>query len=330
MKHVVITGGAGFIGSHLAELFLSRGYAVTAIDNFLTGREENLATLKKSEHFRFYKKDICAFTAADETAPEMEFIPRHGVQGVLHFACPASPVDFDRLPFEILAVDSIGTMRTVDLATRYGARYILASTSESYGDPLVHPQQEDYWGNVNPVGPRACYDETKRFAEAYVSTAARLGIQGKKLNAGIVRIFNTYGPRMRIDDGRLVPELCVQALRGKALTVHGDGLQTRSFCYVTDLIDGIFRLFDSPHLGPVNIGNPVEHTILEFTESVLKLVQSRLPLTYLPARPDDPKKRCPDITRAREWLEWEPKIDLETGLRKSIESFKEQLHPQKA
>jgi dTDP-glucose 4,6-dehydratase len=323
VQHVIITGGAGFIGSHLGELFLSRGYAVTAIDNFLTGREENLAESKKSGHFRFFKKDVCTLTLDEVTA--LELTQLHGVAGVLHFACPASPVDFDRLPFEILAVDSIGTMRTVEVATHYGARYLVASTSECYGDPLVHPQREDYWGNVNPIGPRACYDETKRFAEAYVSTAARLGIGGKKLNAGIVRIFNTYGPRMRPDDGRIVPELCVRALTGKPLTVHGDGLQTRSFCYVSDLIEGIFRLFESDRLGPVNIGNPVEYTILEFAETVLSLVESRLPLTHKPARPDDPRKRCPDIGRAREWFQWEPKIGLKEGLLKTIEYFSKNI-----
>ncbi|MDR3607342.1 MAG: GDP-mannose 4,6-dehydratase [Oligoflexia bacterium] len=322
MKHVVITGGAGFIGSHLSELFISKGYAVTAVDNFLTGSEANIEGLKKNENFRFVRKDVCELSPDGK---EIELIARHGLQGVLHFACPASPVDFDRLPFEILAVDSIGTMRTVDLASKFGARYLLASTSESYGDPLVHPQTEDYWGNVNPVGPRACYDETKRFAEAYVSTAARLGVQGKKFNAGIVRIFNTYGPRMRPDDGRLVPELCMRALKGLPMTIHGDGLQTRSFCYVTDLIDGIFRLFESDRLGPVNIGNPDEHTILDFVEILGRLTGSASAVTHLPARPDDPRKRRPDISRARGWLGWAPVVKLEDGLRKSLEFFRSSI-----
>ncbi len=327
MKHVLITGGSGFIGSHLCELFLERGYVVTAVDNLVTGSEKNIAAALKEygpERFQFLKADICE-PIAEAALP---LIAQHGLHGVLHFACPASPVDFDRIPFEILAVDSLGTMRTVDLAIKYSARYLLASTSEVYGDPLVHPQTESYFGNVNPIGPRACYDEAKRFAEAYVSTAARgVGKLGGKsyppLNSGIVRIFNTYGPRMRPDDGRIVPELCMQALEGRALTVHGNGLQTRSFCYVTDLCDGIFRLFESDLRDPVNIGNPVERTVLEFTETLNKLAGGRSPIKHLPAREDDPRRRCPEITRARSLLGWDPGVDLQEGLARTIEYFRE-------
>jgi dTDP-glucose 4,6-dehydratase len=317
MKHVLVTGGSGFIGSHLCEALLARGYAVTALDNLVTGRKQNLEIALRDPNFQFVETDVCR--AIDEKS--LPFIKAHGLAGVLHFACPASPVDFDRIPFEILAVDSIGTMNTVSLAAMHGARYLLASTSEVYGDPLVHPQSEDYWGNVNPIGPRACYDETKRFAEAYVSTAIRGG-EGKRLNGGIVRIFNTYGQRMRPDDGRVVPELCMQAIAGKPLTIHGDGRQTRSFCFVSDLVEGILRLFESSITEPVNIGNPQERTILEFAETVRKLAGASSPVQTGPARPDDPRRRCPDISRARKLLGWEPRVDLETGLRACLEYFR--------
>lgn len=317
MKHVIITGGSGFIGSHLCELFLGKGYAVTAVDNLLTGREVNLAGFKAHPHFSFIKKDVC-----DPWTPsEFPLVGKFGLTGVLHFACPASPVDFDRIPFEILEVDSIGTIHSVKFALQYDARYLLASTSEVYGDPLVHPQTESYWGNVNPNGPRACYDETKRFGEAYVSTATRL----KKLNGAIVRIFNTYGPRMRIDDGRIVPELCRQAIEAKPLTIHGEGLQTRSFCFVSDLVDGIFRLFESQIHDPVNLGNPIERSVLNFAETLKKLTKSTVPITHLSARVDDPKKRCPDIGRARNLLGWEPRVSLEEGLQLSLDYFKSEL-----
>ena len=318
MKHIIVTGGAGFIGSHLCEALLKRGYAVTALDNLLTGREENLRTIQSHPDFYFLKQDVC-LPLQQEKVP---LLKKHGLFGLFHFACPASPVDFDRIPFEILAVDSVGTMKTVDLALQYGSRYLLASTSEVYGDPLVHPQTESYWGNVNPNGPRACYDETKRFAEAYVSTATRL----KNLNGGIVRIFNTYGPRMRIDDGRIVPELCRQVLEGNPLTIHGEGLQTRSFCYVSDLVEGIIRLFESGEKDPVNIGNPVERTVLNFAQVVQKLYKSTdTRIEHLPARPDDPKKRCPDISRARRLLDWTPRVDLEEGLQISLDYFRTQV-----
>lgn len=317
MKHLLITGGAGFIGSHLCEAFLARGYAVTAVDNLITGRRSNLTEALRDPAFQFVERDVCE-PIEDNGEKTFPLIARYGLHGVLHFACPASPVDFDRIPFEILAVDSVGTQRTVELCQKHGARYLLASTSEVYGDPLEHPQTEEYWGNVNPIGPRACYDETKRFAEAYVSTAIRVS----KFNAGMVRIFNTYGPRMRPDDGRIVPELCMQALRGERLTVHGDGSQTRSFCYVSDLVDGIVRLFESDVRFPVNIGNPVEKTVLEFAQAIQRLTNGRSEIVHQGTRPDDPKRRCPDIRRASELLGWSPKVDLEVGLRSSLEYFR--------
>jgi dTDP-glucose 4,6-dehydratase len=312
MKHVLVTGGAGFIGSHLCDALLARGYAVTAVDNLVTGREANLKDAKalgqSREIFDFVKADV------SESLSETLFplIQKWGLHGVLHFACPASPVDFDRIPFVILKVDSLGTFHAVDLARKHGARLVLASTSEIYGDPLQHPQTETYWGNVNSIGPRACYDEAKRFAEAVVSTATRL--QG--LNGGIVRIFNTYGPRMRLDDGRVVPELARQVLDQKPITIHGTGLQTRSFCYVSDLVDGILRLFESNIKEPVNCGNPRERTILEFAEAIQKVAGVSVPVQMLPGREDDPNRRCPDITRAKSLLGWSPKIDLEEGLRR--------------
>ena len=325
MNHVIVTGGSGFIGSHLCDQLLVRGYAVTAIDNLLTGRESNLADAKKNPNFRFLNADVCQSVSESR----IELLAKHGVHGVFHFACPASPVDFEKIPFEILEVDSIGTMRTVELALKHQARYLVASTSEIYGDPLVHPQTEDYWGNVNTIGPRACYDETKRFAEAYVSTAIRgVGtLNGKprpKLNGAMVRIFNTYGPRMRPDDGRIVPELCMQGLKNLPLTIHGEGAQTRSFCYVSDLVDGIIRLFESKIHDPVNIGNPIEYQVIEFARAVMKLTGASR-LEHLPTRTDDPKRRCPDITRAKTLLGWSPKVSLEEGLRASLEYFRTQM-----
>jgi dTDP-glucose 4,6-dehydratase len=321
-KHVLVTGGGGFIGSHLCESLLVRGYSVTALDNFVTGQIKNLDEARDHEDFSLIEADVCeAFT--EEKWPQFE---RDGLYGVFHFACPASPIDFEKIPLEILKVDSVGTIHAVDLAARYGARLVIASTSEVYGDPLVHPQKETYWGNVNPIGSRACYDETKRFGEAYVSSAARPESRGgKNLNAGIVRIFNTYGPRMRADDGRVVPELCIQALQGKALTIHGDGKQTRSFCFVTDLVDGIIRAFESNSLGPFNLGNPSERTILDFAEAVRQLTGSRSTIQHLPGREDDPKRRCPDITRAKTELGWTPKVDLQEGLRKTVDYFRDEL-----
>jgi dTDP-glucose 4,6-dehydratase len=316
-KHILITGGAGFIGSHLCDRFLGLGYAVTAVDNLITGRRKNLEDALKNPSFSLVEQDVCEPLREDS----IPLLKKWGLSGVLHFACPASPVDFDKIPFEILKVDSVGTIKTVELAQKYHSRYLLASTSEVYGDPLVHPQREDYWGNVNPVGPRACYDETKRFAEAYVSTAIRL----KGLNAGIVRIFNTYGPRMRMDDGRIVPELCRKLLTRQKLVIHGDGLQTRSFCFVSDLVEGIVRLFESEIKDPVNLGNPDERTVLNFAETLCQLQKGTLQLEHLPARPDDPKKRCPDITQAKKRLGWTPQVSLEEGLKITLDAFAEQL-----
>ena len=317
MKHILVTGGAGFIGSHLCDSLLTHGYAVTAIDNLCTGQKRNLTQASSHPSFHFLKHDVCK-PIREKSLP---FLSKYGLHGIFHFACPASPVDFDRIPFEILQVDSIGTIQTVELASRFNCRYLLASTSEVYGDPLVHPQPESYWGNVNTIGPRACYDETKRFAEAYVSTAIRL----KNLNGGIVRIFNTYGPRMRIDDGRIVPELCRQALANLPLTLHGDGTQTRSFCYVSDLVDGIIRLFESNITEPVNIGNPVERTVLNFADLVCKLSSSQSTVRHLPGRTDDPRRRCPDISKATQLLGWRPKVDLEQGLKDCLDYFRTQL-----
>jgi dTDP-glucose 4,6-dehydratase len=329
MKHVLLTGAAGFIGSHLSDLLLKKGYAVTGLDSLLTGRRENLAEAMKNPNFHSVEHDACQPLTDDVLGP---LYKKHGLHGVLHFACPASPVDFDRIPFEILAVDSIGTANTVELALKHDARYLVASTSEIYGDPLVHPQTEDYWGNVNTLGPRACYDEAKRFAEAYVSTSIRgvgrdsQGKPRKALNGGIVRIFNTYGPRMRPDDGRIVPEFCIQALTGKPLTLHGDGKQTRSFCYVSDLVEGIVRLFESDVKVPVNCGNPSERTVADFAEAVIRLSGSQSTITHLPARQDDPKRRCPDITRAQQLLGgWQPQVDLDEGLKASLDYFRAQL-----
>ncbi|MBC7386438.1 MAG: GDP-mannose 4,6-dehydratase [Cryobacterium sp.] len=338
-KHILITGGAGFIGSHLVDRLLERGAYVTALDNFVTGRRENLTLAMKNQNFRLVEADV----SANWPKEKIEFLSQ-GLHGLFHFACPASPVDFDRIPFEILAVDSIGTFRSVDLALEYGSRYLIASTSEVYGDPLVHPQTEDYFGNVNPIGPRACYDEAKRFGEALVSTAirgvgtwngradygSRANASGKKgLNGGIVRIFNTYGPRMRPDDGRVVPELCMQALQEKPLTIHGDGMQTRSFCYVDDLVEGILRYFDSDLSAPTNIGNPSERTIREFAEAVREQARidgfQEMPIQSLPGRQDDPKKRCPDISVARMKLGWEPKVGLTEGLSRTFKYFHSEM-----
>jgi nucleoside-diphosphate-sugar epimerase len=323
MKHVIITGGSGFIGSHLSDAFLDRGYAVTAVDNFVTGRRENVKQALKRPEFDLVELDVSK--GMDEQA--FKLLRKFGLHGVLHFACPASPVDFAKIPFEILAVDSAGTINTIDLALKYDARYIVASTSEIYGDPLEHPQKEEYWGNVNTLGPRACYDETKRFAEACVSTAWKIpkGGQNRLLNAGIVRIFNTYGPRMRPDDGRVVPELCMQVLRGEPMTLHGDGKQTRSFCYVSDLVEGIIKLYESGLRDVVNIGNPVERSMLDFAKALAGLQNTDASIKFLPGRQDDPKRRCPDISKAKRLLGWSPKVEFADGLRMTLEYFREGL-----
>ncbi|MGZ3694613.1 MAG: UDP-glucuronic acid decarboxylase family protein [Bdellovibrionota bacterium] len=313
-KSVLITGAAGFIGSHLSERFLKEGFSVLGVDNFLTGREENLKEAFKHPDFRFEKADVINhFDFKNPFDGNFEM--------VLHFACPASPIDFEQLALEILEVDSKGTLNALEYARKGGSKFFIASTSEVYGDPLVHPQTEEYWGNVSSIGPRSCYDEAKRFSEA-----ATMVYQKKyNLDTRIVRIFNTYGPRMRLNDGRVVPELCAQALRGKKLTLHGDGTQTRSFCFVSDLVDGIYKLSRSNEKLPVNCGNPVETPLLDFAKAVQKVCGTKLEIEFLPARPHDPRRRCPDITKARRVLGWEPKVNLEDGLRMTIEAFKKEI-----
>jgi dTDP-glucose 4,6-dehydratase len=303
----VVTGGAGFLGSHLCETLLSRGHRVVAIDNLLTGSRDNLAAFENDPGFQFLQEDITKpFTVEGE------------VHYVLNFASPASPIDYAQLPIETLRVGSLGTQHALDLAREKGARFLQASTSEIYGDPLVHPQREDYLGNVDPIGPRAVYDEAKRYGEAIVSAYRRtLGV-----NTGIVRIFNTYGPRMRLDDGRVVPAFVGQALRGEDFTVFGDGRQTRSFCYVEDLVRGILLLAESGYPDPVNLGNPAEFSMLEFAEVVRKVAGGGGKTVFKPLPKGDPKQRRPDITRAREVLGWEPEIGLEEGLARTVEWFK--------
>jgi dTDP-glucose 4,6-dehydratase len=310
VKTAVITGAAGFLGSHLAERLLAEGLAVVAVDNLVTGKRANLSHLAERPGFRFLEHDVSRPFFCDEA-----------VDYVLHFASPASPIDYLELPIQTLKVGSLGTHNTLGLALAKGARYLLASTSEVYGDPLVHPQPESYWGNVNPVGPRGVYDEAKRFAEAM--TMAYHRVHG--LDIRIVRIFNTYGPRMRPRDGRVVPAFIQQALTGKPLTIFGDGSQTRSFCYVSDLIEGIWRLLGSDLLTPVNVGNPHEMTIREFAETVRRLTGSASPLAFEPLPADDPKIRQPDITLARERLGWEPRVSLEEGLGDTVGYFRSLL-----
>ena len=305
-RRIVVTGGAGFLGSHLCRALLTRGDTVVAVDNLVTGSLDNLVGLSDQRGFTFVHSDVSNFVHIPGT-----------VDAVLHFASPASPADFDRIPIQILKVGSRGTQNTLGLAKDKGARYLLASTSEVYGDPLVHPQPETYWGNVNPIGPRGVYDEAKRFAEAVTMAYHRHhGVEVR-----IVRIFNTYGPHMRADDGRVVSNFIVQALAGKPLTIHGDGSQTRSFNYVDDEIRGILALLDSDYVGPVNIGNPNEFTVLELAERVLRLTGSSSDLQFDPRPVDDPAQRRPDLTLARTILGWEPEIDLEEGLARTTEWF---------
>jgi dTDP-glucose 4,6-dehydratase len=304
---VLITGAAGFLGSHLCDRFLADGHEVIGVDNLLTGRRENLAHLQGRPEFRLVEQDVTEYLHVDEP-----------LDGVLHFASPASPVDYLEMPIPTLKVGSLGTHKTLGLAKAKGARYLLASTSEVYGDPKVHPQPETYWGNVNPVGPRGVYDEAKRFAEAMTMAYHRY----HGLDTRIVRIFNTYGPRMRPGDGRVVSNFIVQALRDDPLTVYGDGSQTRSFCYVDDEVEGIYRLFESDRTGPMNIGNPAEFTVLQLAEKVLELTGSRSVIEHRPLPTDDPTVRCPDITLARRELGWEPAIDLEAGLEGTIPYFR--------
>jgi dTDP-glucose 4,6-dehydratase len=302
---VLVTGGAGFIGSHLCDYLLKRGYDVICMDNLITGSIDNIAHIR-SERFRFYKYDVTEFIYLEG---EVDF--------VLHFASPASPVDYIRLPIQTLKVGALGTHKTLGLAKAKGASYLLASTSEVYGDPLVPIQGEDYWGNVNPIGPRGVYDEAKRFAEALVM--AYHTYHG--LDTRIARIFNTYGPRMREDDGRAIPTFIHQALRGEEITVFGDGTQTRSFCYIDDMVDGIVRLMESRFNEPVNLGNPEELSILSLAKLIIKLSGTKSRIVYRPLPEDDPKVRKPNIDRAKEVLGWEPKVTVEEGLQRTIAWF---------
>jgi len=302
----LVTGGAGFLGSHLCDALLAEGYSVIAVDNLLTGREANLHHLRTEPRFEFRQIDI-----------NSPFDFGH-IDYMFHFACPASPVDYMRHGVETLKVGSMGTLHALEVARKYGAKYLISSTSECYGDPLEHPQKETYWGHVNPIGPRSVYDEAKRFSEALTMAYYRY----HKVDTRIVRIFNTYGPRMQLNDGRVVPNFMKQALRGQDLTVYGDGSQTRSFCYVSDEIEGFMRLAKSSEHLPVNIGNPTEFTILECAKRVLAVTGSKSNIRYEPLPQDDPKQRRPDITKAKTLLGWEPKIDLETGLRMSLEYFR--------
>ncbi|HEV2740943.1 MAG TPA: SDR family NAD(P)-dependent oxidoreductase [Candidatus Elarobacter sp.] len=311
-----VTGAAGFIGSHLCDRLLRDGWHVVAVDNLATGDERNLRDAAHSDRFRFVRADVTE--PWDTWAAQLDEAQRRP-QLVLHLASPASPVHYERLALETLAVNAVGTMHAVAFAHRTGATLLYASTSESYGDPLEHPQRETYWGNVNPVGIRSCYDESKRYGEAYVTTAVRkLGIDGR-----IVRIFNTYGPRMQAGDGRVIPNFCVAALQGRPLTVYGDGSQTRSFCYADDLVDGIVRFATRPSLGGrvINLGNPGEYTIRELAAVTARLANVELRVVAAPLPPDDPTRRRPDIALARELLEWEPRVPLEAGLRRTLDYF---------
>ncbi len=303
----IVTGAAGFLGSHLCDRFLAEGHKVIGMDNLITGDMRNLAHLMPSPSFEFYHQDVSRFV----------HVPGP-VDNILHFASPASPIDYLKIPIQTLKVGSLGTHNLLGLAREKKARILVASTSEVYGDPLVHPQTESYWGNVNPVGPRGVYDEAKRFQEAI--TMAYHTYHG--LETRIVRIFNTYGPRMRLNDGRALPAFIGQALRGEPLTVFGDGSQTRSFCYVDDLIEGIYRLLNSDYAGPVNIGNPHEITIREFAEEIQALTGTDQPITYLPLPQDDPKQRRPDIGLAQKLLGWEPKVQRAEGLRNTLDYFR--------
>jgi dTDP-glucose 4,6-dehydratase len=306
----VITGGAGFLGSHLCDYLIEHSWDVLSIDNLVTGNDGNVEHLRKHPRFRMMRHDVSQYI--DVPGP---------VDYVLHFASPASPVDYLKLPIQTLKVGALGTHNTLGLALAKKAKYLLASTSECYGDPQISPQPESYWGHVNPIGPRGVYDEAKRFAEAMVMAYHRY----HGVDAHIVRIFNTYGPRMRLNDGRALPNFVHQALTGQPITVYGDGRQTRSFCYVSDLVEGIYRLMNSDEHEPVNIGNPQEITILEFAERIRSLLESEVPIVFKPLPQDDPKQRCPDISKAKRLLGWEPKVNLDEGLRLTLRFFQQQV-----
>ncbi len=303
---ILVTGGAGFLGSHLVDRLLAEGHEVVAMDNLITGSTDNIAHLAGNRRFLYIHHNVTNYIYI-----------KGPLDAILHFASPASPVDYLELPIQTLKVGSLGTHNALGLALAKGARFLLASTSEVYGDPLVHPQTEDYWGHVNPIGPRGVYDEAKRFAEAMTMAYHR----AHGVDTRIVRIFNTYGPRMRLNDGRVVPNFMKQALRGEPLTVYGDGSQTRSFCYVDDLIEGIYRLLLSDEVEPVNIGNPAEITIAEFAERINALTGNRAGIRYEPLPKDDPKQRRPDISKAKRILGWEPRVGLAEGLARTVEYF---------
>ncbi len=311
---VLITGGAGFLGSHLCDYFLSNGHDVLAMDNLLTGSTANIEHLAGQDGFLFIKHDVTNYI----------YVEGH-LDAVLHFASPASPIDYLELPIPTLKVGALGTHKALGLAKAKNARFLLASTSEVYGDPLIHPQEEDYWGNVNPIGPRGVYDEAKRFAEAMTMAYHRY----HGVDTRIVRIFNTFGSRMRLNDGRVVPNFIAQALRGEPLTVFGDGSQTRSFCYVSDTVEGIYRLLMSDETDPVNIGNPREMTIIQFARKIIELTSSSSQITFVQPKDvrikDDPKVRQPDISKARRVLDWQPQVSLEEGLQKTIEWFRDRV-----
>ncbi|HUJ20675.1 MAG TPA: UDP-glucuronic acid decarboxylase family protein [Bryobacteraceae bacterium] len=305
---IVLSGAAGFIGSHMCDRLLAEGHTVVGLDNFLTGSDKNLAHLGRDPRFHFIEHDVTLPLNLDGR-----------VDAVIHMASPASPKDYLEHPIETLDAGSAGTRQMLELARAHEARFLLTSTSETYGDPLVHPQTEAYWGNVNPVGPRSCYDESKRFAEALTMAYHRR----YEVRTNIARIFNTYGPRMKLNDGRVVPAFLDQALRGEPITVFGDGSQTRSFCYVSDLVDGLYRLMQSDERYPVNLGNPEEMTILEFAARICRLTHSKSPILHAPLPQDDPKQRQPDIEKARRILGWEPRVSLEQGLELTIEYFRQ-------
>jgi len=313
-RRALVTGGAGFVGSHLCDALLADGYSVVVADNLLTGRLSNLEHLRTDARLEFVQQDVS------------EPFDCGAVDYVFHFASPASPVDYSAHGIPTLKVGSLGTFHSLDVARKYGAGFLLASTSECYGDPLEHPQKETYWGHVNPIGPRSVYDEAKRFAEAVTMAYLRY----HQVNTHIVRIFNTYGPRMQINDGRVIPNFMRQAMRGEGLTIYGDGSQTRSFCYVSDEVEGILRLSRSDEHTPVNIGNPNEFTILECAQEVLAVTGSKSRLSHEPLPQDDPKQRRPDISKAKQLLGWEPKINLKTGLKMSLDYFREAVAADKS